>query len=347
MGVAYTSVKDGNWTDPATWGSASNYPGNGANGDGDTATINHNIVYDRNSTVQLGNIRIADGKKLSVSRTVNTLLILASGASIDRISGYPLLDWGNESDPVPANITAKMQFVGTNVVIANIYGSMTFAGSSDYYGGIIASFLTDDWTSGQTIYVEDNVEGKWKPGFELLIHKNANYSNWQTDSYIVTINTVTWNGSKSVITINESFPGDTFYAGARVLCLSRNVEISRYNALRQVNQYNSNATIYLHGASYAGVNYSYDNDYSKNYYGNASFIGIVLGGNQERKCKIVNSVIRNSSIVSTALPISKIENCIFCVISGIPISYDGTYIIKNSYFYSRQKSKSKPILLAK
>ena len=177
MAVAYTSVKDGNWTDPTTWGSVTNYPGDGANGNGDTATINHNVIYDRNSTVQLGNIRIADAKKLSVSRTVNTLLILASGASIDRISGYPLLDWGNESDPIPANITAKMRFVGTGAVIANIYGSMTFAGSSDYYGGIIASFLTNDWTSGQTIYVEDNVEGKWQPGFELLIHKNANYSN--------------------------------------------------------------------------------------------------------------------------------------------------------------------------
>ena len=237
--AAIQSVKSGNWSDPTVW-STGTIPGTA-----DDVTINsgHTIVYDYTydgTNTWINKIAAIYGT-LYFSRSVSTQLVVASPTGIYVNGGT--LDCGTESDPIPDTITHKIYMKSTadgqgflNDGATNT--TITFCGSSSYYGNVRDSTLYADGDGTTTIKVTGDVTG-WKIGQELVIHKNQMYSNWATDSVLVTISSVgSYNGSYTTLVVSTAISSD-FKAGGCVANLSRNIEIGKFGALRNINQASS------------------------------------------------------------------------------------------------------------
>jgi len=70
-GGAFTTTQSGNWSSTATWG------GSGPPGDGDTATVNHAVTVNTNTT-----IGDSPGDSTSIVLTLNAALTIASGVTL-------------------------------------------------------------------------------------------------------------------------------------------------------------------------------------------------------------------------------------------------------------------------
>jgi hypothetical protein len=179
---------------------------------------------------------------LYFSRSVSTQLVVASPTGIYVNGGT--LDCGTESDPIPDTVTHKIYMKSTadnqNLLNDVNNATVTFYGSSSYYGNVRDSTLYADGDGTTTIKVTGDVTG-WRVNQELVIHKNQQFSAWQTDSILVTISSVgSYNGSYTTLVVSTAISSD-FKAGGCVANLSRNIEIGKFGALRGVNQTNTQA----------------------------------------------------------------------------------------------------------
>jgi len=265
--AAIQSVKSGNWSDPTVW-STGTIPGTA-----DDVTINsgHTIVYDYTydgTNTWINKIAAIYGT-LYFSRSVSTQLVVASPTGIYVNGGT--LDCGTESDPIPDTITHKIyakctsqgqMFLNDGATNTTI----TFCGSSSYYGNVRDSTLYADGDGTTTIKVTGDITG-WRVGLELVIHKNVNYpdgGSWTTESILVTISSVgSYNGSYTALVVSSTV-SSAFKAGGCVANLSRNIEIGRFDSLRGINQTSPyrprillNCTQYFSDVSFIGL-YEYD-----------------------------------------------------------------------------------------
>lgn len=236
--ATYTSVQNGNWNDPATWG-GSGYPSVA----GDIANVNHTVTYNVSSTVELGQININSGGILTFATDMSTKLTLGHQDIVINSGGK--LWVGTEASPIPKDYIAEIPWNTTSDnakgITINNGGECRIYGDPDYYGSDDDTYLYSNWTSGSTIYVEGDFSTKWKAGQEIYIHKGTNYSNYNTDVFKATISgNPVYDGTKTTITIAEAHPGGTFYAGGIVVNASRNVRLSKLNASTVIGNYNSN-----------------------------------------------------------------------------------------------------------
>lgn len=205
--AAYTSVKSGNWNDPATWGSAS-YP----SVDGDTATIaaGHEVIYNVNApAVNLGAITVYG--IFRCSRTMTTYLRLGSGDSNITLSNYGAMYWGDSAlAPIPAAYTATICFTfnrGDRGIQTGATTILQMFGDPAYQPDRIKR-LAVNWTAGKTFTVSGNVLSTWRVGDKLSLttYKNAtSASPHNTDCVLATIDSMAANGSNTDITIVEAF----------------------------------------------------------------------------------------------------------------------------------------------
>ena len=87
---------------------------------------------------------------------------------------------------IPKDYTAELIWdtTGDNQKGINIAngGKLTVYGAPDYYGGVLNAHFSQNWNgSDTTIYLSENVSGKWLNGQQLLVHKGTNYSNYSND----------------------------------------------------------------------------------------------------------------------------------------------------------------------
>jgi len=235
--ASYTSTQNGNWNDPATWG-GSGYP----SASGDTATINHTVTYNVSSATELGDITINNGGILTFATNMNTKLTLGN-ASITVKSGGELRV-GSSTNPIPKNYKAELVWNTTSDnskgITVESGGLVNIYGDPDYYGSSEETVLASDWTSGQTFTIIGDFTNKWNVGDEITVHRGQLYSDYNTDVRLFTIASISLNGSNTNITINEAAPGVTFKAGGKVINVSRNVILTKYNASKTIGNYNSN-----------------------------------------------------------------------------------------------------------
>lgn len=147
----YTSTQNGAWHVPATWG------GIGVPGDGDTATIRHNVYIDSDITVGTGAsgstvyaIVVDTGGLLRWANppSGNWTLTLKGGINIKKGGVFRI---GESSAPLPASKTATVRFLATSSTAAwRFYiesGEMYLYGAPAYHMANVDSWrakLTTD-----------------------------------------------------------------------------------------------------------------------------------------------------------------------------------------------------------
>lgn len=228
----YTSTQNGNWNTDATWGGGGHPSAND-----DTATIGHEVTYDAgDSAITWGNVTINNaGVLIFPISSDSTILFNTTG--VLTINGGGELRAGTSGAPVdlanhcyfhwPQGAALRIALDFNNSGIINIYGDPTYYGSERYAN------LNDDWTAGQTLYIEGDYSAKWASGQKFYIHENIAYDNYQNDGHIYTIDTVGAYDSgndKTPVTIVEAAPGLIFNAvnaghKSKLIMISRNIQI--------------------------------------------------------------------------------------------------------------------------
>ncbi len=175
-----------------------------------------------------------------------------------------------------AGSTSALTQAGLAGVVGKLY-KLTYAISNSTTGTITPSFggVTMDADTGNATFTHymiagttgtlaltptsafdgdiDNVSVKEVlSGREILIHKNAAYSNYNTDVLRASIHSMTLNGANTDITIGEAAPGATFNSGGIVVYPGRNVIIGKLNADRRIGQYNTLRPRVVDNATVAG-----------------------------------------------------------------------------------------------
>jgi len=350
--ATYTSVKNGNWSDPLTWGSAS-YPSIS----GDIVDIRHEVIYDINSSIQMGTVTI-NGGILDFSRSMNTRL--AMGNYDLEIGGYltaGVLKIGDTNNPIPKEYTAILEFnpssdASKGITINNSidYSHIVFyeryfrlVGDPDYYGSIISTTLTSNWTSGKIFTVSGNLVSKWKIGQEIIMnaYSMATYvgSPVSTHTRQFTIANITLNGENTDIEVVEDF-SIPFNLGAHVINISRNVIVRKVNAVTTLENYNT-----LRPRLY-GNNWSFSSEYHD--VTNVMFVGMadmsgfrnnVIPGNDWNGCVWRNG--ESALTYTTGMTdryMTKLYNCVvvsckygvsWCQGRGVYI--DNSIFIANKY----------------
>jgi len=241
--AAFTSVKDGNWNDGATWGKNSpgvkgtDYPGNL-----DTITIDHVVTYDAgvNTVDNYSTTNVRSGGVLNFPTDADSRMQFHTLADMLYIRTGGELRIGTEENPILSPFTCKLYFpqgTANRYVFQTEDGAKISAyGDSDFYGGEFLAFLKANWTTGKTFYVEGDFSTKWKPGQQLYINRLAPYSAWNTtDSRLLTIASMgayDEEEDRTAVNIVENAPGVLFSAvdsdtgfRSHVLNISRNIEI--------------------------------------------------------------------------------------------------------------------------
>ena len=244
--VYMAGASSGNWDAGATWGNAgsskgTDYPGNAS--DAVKIDIGNTVTYNVSESNALADVDVYG--TLTFSTSVNTLLALGNNNITVKNGGT--LNIGTNGSPIGAAYTAEVRFGTTGDASKGIFvdtgGTISIVGS-DVTGGTFFTYLTANWTSGQTFTVYGDVTTKWAIGQKLLVHKfNTSYqSGVECNEY--TINGLALNGSNTDITISEAAPGVTFRAGGLVGHLTRNVTITKTSATTTIGSGNSNRPIF-------------------------------------------------------------------------------------------------------
>ena len=242
--ATFTSTINGNWNDGATWGLTSpgvkgtDWPGLA----GDIVNIGHTVTYNVVETNELGQVTINNGGILTFLATANTKITL--GHQDIRIESGGELRIGASAAVIDKAYKAELVWNTTVDNAKGIYvvsgGKLNIYGDPTYYGSDDDTELAADWTTGQTFTVVGDFTAKWNVNDEITVHKGAAYSNYNTDTALFTIASLALNGSNTDITINEAAPGVTFYAGGQVINVTRNVKLSKLNAVTTIGNYNTN-----------------------------------------------------------------------------------------------------------
>jgi hypothetical protein len=251
--ATYTSVQNGNWNDPLTWGSAS-YPSIA----GDIVNIIHEVIYNVDSVVQMGDINIKGNTGiLRFSKTMNTRLALQhKNINIgDANSSGKLIIGESDEECLPKEYTAIIEFATTSdnakgIILTWRWSGQQFSlhGDPNLYGNVMSTVLASNWTSGTTITVVGDLTNKWRIGQKLVLQNTEEYppsSSPQSSASklkIVTITDVVLNGLNTNITVSEAW-ANTFYANANVTNLTRNIIIRKVNALTTIGNWNTSRPI--------------------------------------------------------------------------------------------------------
>lgn len=241
--TTFNSTQSGNWDDGGTWGLNSpgvagvDYPG--IVGDVVNIGSGHAVAYDAgDSAVVWGNITIAGS--LDFPDDADSTLILGSAATLT-VNATGSLIVGTLANPIGSAYKAQILFTypgSSRTFVDTLDGAtLSFYGSSSYYGGTYKTTLKANWITGQSFVVDGDVSG-WPVNSIITLHKGILYSNYTTDHPEFTVASAVYNSgdNETTVTINETAPGVTFNADCSgwntlVFNLARNVFIGIDNEL--------------------------------------------------------------------------------------------------------------------
>lgn len=238
----FTSAIDGYWRNGTTWGfdttygEAGNdkgvaYPGNV----GDTAVCDHTIIYNFAETNALGNVVINNRFQLFVSS--NSVLTIGGNLIINgQFEFGDINEYTDESDV--GTILFDCTEDNKNGIIIQNGGKLIVSGDDTYFGYTQKSSLLYDYTGGNQIYLSDTDFTQYI-GQELLVHKNALYSDYTTDCCLCTISDFTSLETYTIVELDSTLDG-IFNSGGIVQNVSRNAIIGKKNSDTSLGEYNTN-----------------------------------------------------------------------------------------------------------
>jgi hypothetical protein len=236
--ATYTAVRDGNWSDLATWG-GSGYP----NANADVVNTGaYKIAYDMGvSAITWGNVTVNTNGMLYFPVDANwKILFTVTGVLTVQASGEIRTGTALASAAMGGDYKGQMHWprgtTSRNVFTLVSNAAVNLWGSPDFYGGEKYAYLESNWSSGQTLYVQGDYSAKWKAEQRFWIHDNSDqYTSWQAQNKIYQIASVSAYDSandRTGITIVESYPGFVFTAlnattgwRSKLINVSRNLEL--------------------------------------------------------------------------------------------------------------------------
>lgn len=210
--LAITSIKSGNWNDPATW-DANKIP---TSGDNVTIASGTTVIYNVLSDNVIGEINISG--TLRFARDTNTRL-KTNGNIIILINGF--LDIGTSTDFIPKNIKAEIIWVLTqeqaNAYIGGFNFQPTDKGLWVFYGGRLEthgfpllrtwSKLAQDAPAGSNFVIVENNVSDWYTGGTVVISPTVTpkfgFDDWQDELRTITAITPLADG-KTQLTLDKA-----------------------------------------------------------------------------------------------------------------------------------------------
>ncbi|MFZ2724886.1 MAG: hypothetical protein WAX77_01405, partial [Methylococcaceae bacterium] len=231
--ATYTTTQDGNDQSDATWGGGGHPTSND-----DIRVIGHKVTYDAGvSAVTWGNITINNAGMLVLPINASSTLSF-SGTAVLTVNSGGEIRTGTTSAAaaVGSAYTLTIQWsngtTARNVFVVAVGGKVDIRGDASYYGDRYA-YLDSNWTTGNTVYLQGNMTGKWAAGHVFYIFDNADsYTSYQLQGDTYTISSVGAYDSgndRTPVVVPAANPTRTCYAvnnsGWRsMLCMcSRNV----------------------------------------------------------------------------------------------------------------------------
>jgi|GEM_PF-3050091 len=261
MPSPYVSARTGLWdaSDVDTWGQGLGvYPNTAA--DVVTVVANHVVTYNKSATTALGAITV--NGTLTFLNSMSTKLV--QGAASFTVSATGKVYYGTQAAPIPAAYTCEHYITPTsdNAVgwLTNNGAIIESWGDAALYGSDEDTELYADCASGTSWKVVGDFSAKWASGQILTIHKGALFANQNTDVFRCVINApVTYDGTKSTISVSTAHPGGTFKAGGRVLNVSRNIIIGKMSATETIGTANTNRPRFELANGLGSSRYSFNN----------------------------------------------------------------------------------------
>lgn len=222
--AAYTSTQDGPWSDVNTWG------GGGTPGDGDTATVDHNVYIDGNTTVGTaagattsaitinngGILRWPDAPGGSWTLTLKGRIYIDAGG---------LFQVGTEANPVPNAVTATVAWDGSHSYRNQNQGTLRVHGYPSYHMADSSSQrarLTANAAAGAGVAISLSVAVDWEVGDTIWIGTGGTPDNTPTGNEKTTIATKV-DASNYTANLTSNHFGDAAGIGDVVVHATRNV----------------------------------------------------------------------------------------------------------------------------
>jgi hypothetical protein len=234
--ATYTSTQDGNWNTDATWGGGGHPTIND-----DVAVIGHDVTYDAGeSSIVWGSVTINSGGMLVFPSNASSIMSF-SGTAVLTVNSGGEVRTGTTSavGGVDSAYTLTIQWAnGTtarNVFVIAEGGTVDIRGDVDYYGDTRYAHLDADWTTGDTLYLQGDMTGKWASGHVFYIFDNANtYANYgfqiQGGTYTISsVGSYDSGNDRTPIVVTAANPTRTCYAvnnsdwRSKLCMVSRNV----------------------------------------------------------------------------------------------------------------------------
>lgn len=214
-----TSAGAGNWGTGATW------IGGVAPADGDTAIVNHALVFDADQTAMVLGVALTvnNGGSLTASTAAGTYLLKINGTA--NIESGGLLAAGSAGTPYPAGCTFTVQLVGA---AHRIYVKGT-NGVKLYGQAPTTKYVTTtaQVASGQvTLPVNATVDASWVGASVCVINTNRARNAVEYTVASVGTNSITLSGALS----------NTIVSGSDIVLTKRNVRVVGAEAAN-ANQY--------------------------------------------------------------------------------------------------------------
>jgi len=229
--ASFIAEQDGDWTTPATWGEATEYPGKSQ--DDDTSDIRgfdvtYNLGSSGRTTYRLGKITAsASNTKLIFSSTQYTYLWIRGDTTcaVDIYNGG-IVELASESSPLSSDYTCTIEIDQATDSSGSIFycgnsGVPSIFGMVKTLSGFSSNAITADTSSSFTM---SSVPSDWAVDDELVIQDTADsYSVNENEEVLITsISGTTVNFSGNGAGDNAEF---SHLSGAIILNLTRNVKI--------------------------------------------------------------------------------------------------------------------------
>jgi len=187
--AAYTSTQDGPWSLAATWG------GGGVPGDGDTASVGHDVEIDGSKTIGTDGgaavkaIAITSGGLLYVDDSVAGDYALTMKGGFDVQSGGELRLFTG-SNPCPSARTFNVQFTGSTGFENKIKGTFRCHGWPSYHmaaASMQRSRLSADAAAGAGVTITLSKAVDWQVGDRIFVGTGGDPDHTPTGCEITTI----------------------------------------------------------------------------------------------------------------------------------------------------------------
>lgn len=229
--MAFTAVKNGNWTDATVWGNAEggDYPGKtGTTADQTVSCAGYDIVFDvETMAVRIGTVSASSGGSLTWDTTKSTHMLIRGSLEFNYGEGMYI---GTEASPLSSSYTATIEYdLASNAQYGKI--SVNANGYVKLYGAEKTPAVELDSAvsaSGTSLTLAETPTG-WLDGDELCILSSSETGTARyTETEYITATTIS--GTSITLSTGVTYAHS---AGTLILNMTRNIRFISTNSAYQ------------------------------------------------------------------------------------------------------------------